>query len=718
MNQLLADITQSYPADNMQHLSSLSAQTGKTAILITDTNAKIIFVDGGFENLLGYDKEYVMGKSAIELLSVTSEYQKISAEKLSALSVDSPYEDNIALTKKNGQRFWVHLSASLCQLESLRCIIISLTDVTRTKLYELLQYPVLNALLDDPNQEKVVPFLCQKIEELAVDVIPSVVHIDEEGTVSQIAGPGLNSEYQRLKHQDMTEDKNTLQIKDLTEDIFWQQDKETLQPLGIQSCWSVAIKNQTNNIVAVFTLYFRHSLQPTTLHTKLMLTGNYLCQLIFEQHKKQQYLRQMAFYDPLTGLPNRSLMMAQADRVITEMARETNALAVMFVDLDRFKQINDALGHEAGDELLRTVAQRLRSVLRRSDIIGKLAGDEFVLILPRCNAAQSSMLAERVRAVFTIPFTIAGTVIKLTASIGISLYPEDGENISSLVQRADIAMYQAKNTQAGSTRFYLEEMNIRAQERLMLETELDNALQTQQLYLTYQPQVDLASGKLIGVEALARWQHPAMGMVSPLRFIALAEECGMINRLSEQILEQSFKQMALWRQKRLNIPRISINLSPINFHNPALLALLTALLEKYQLKTTDICLEVTESIILDNSPDTEKTMRQLRDMGFGLAIDDFGTGYSSLSYLRHLPVTELKLDKSFVDDLQHDVSSRALSEAVMGIGKSLSLKVIAEGIEYLEQKEILLQQGYTAGQGYLFSTPLKAAEFELWLTEQ
>jgi len=303
----------------------------------------------------------------------------------------------------------------------------------------------------------------------------------------------------------------------------------------------------------------------------------------------------------------------------------------------------------------------------------------------------------------------------LSASIGISLFPGDGQDMESLLQCADIAMYQAKRTERGSFSFFLEEMNRIAQSRLILETALRMALAGEGLELVYQPQINLHSGTLVGVEALTRWDHPTLGIISPERFIPLAEECGLINELSQWVLQTACGQLAQWREQGLTVPSLSINLSPINFHNLNLAAQITQQLERYELQAADLCVEVTEGVLLSNSPGTEQTLKELHALGVRLAIDDFGTGYSSLGYLRHLPISELKLDKSFVDDLERDASCRALSESVIGIGRGLSLLVVAEGIEHAAQRDILKAQGYEVGQGFFFSVPLPSGAFRQWL---
>jgi diguanylate cyclase (GGDEF)-like protein len=500
-------------------------------------------------------------------------------------------------------------------------------------------------------------------------------------------------------------------VTDINHDPLWADYKHLAQKSGLQACWSLPVRNGCGRIAATFALYFREARGPDPLHAHLVTAGTHLCMLALEREEARQSIRKMAFYDGLTGLPNRSFLLAQAQRSLLEMAREQAELAVLFIDLDRFKQINDALGHASGDELLRVMAQRLRSMLRESDLVGRLSGDEFVLVLTRMDSTQVTTFLERLMALLNRPSTIAGTSVVVSASVGISLFPADGQDMESLLHRADIAMYQAKRTERGSFSFFVEEMNRIAQDRLVMETALRNALASDTLQLFYQPQIDLNSGRLVGVEALARWRHPTLGDISPSQFVPLAEECGLINELSQWVLQEACEQLAQWRQQGLVIPSLSINLSPINFHNLNLAELIDDQLRRYGLQPSDLCVEVTEGLLLSKSPGTEQTIRDLHALGVRLAIDDFGTGYSSLGYLRHLPISELKLDKSFVDDLEYDTSCRALSESVIGIGKGLSLQVVAEGIECAIQRDILKAQGYEVGQGNFFSIPLPGEAF-------
>jgi len=724
----LKDITQTRLQDIEHRLLSLSVNATRSATCIVDAAARLLYVNDGLVQLLGYSREEVLGLSPLMFFVLDTEVDVPVLPELERMFGGEPHEVSALISKRNGQRLWVHVSSAPVfdargQVDNT---VIVLTDITRFKLHEVLQDKVVGALLKEESLENVLALMCQEIERIAPEVIVSILSVDPNGILHPLASPGLPVEYSRaiegLAIGPIAGSCGTaahrgkpVLVTDINNDPLWADYKALAEKAGLRACWSIPVRNSCGRVAATFALYFRECRGPDTLHAHLVTAGTHLCMLALEREEARQAIRRMAYYDGLTGLPNRNLLLAKAQRTIAEVAREQAELAVLFVDLDRFKQVNDALGHAAGDELLQVMAQRLSSVLRESDIVGRLSGDEFVLVLPRRNATQVTRFLERLKRVLSFPAPIAGTSVVLSASIGISLFPGDGQDMESLLQCADIAMYQAKRAERGSFSFFLEEMNRIAQSRLILETALRMALAGEGLELVYQPQINLHSGTLVGVEALARWDHPTLGIISPERFIPLAEECGLINELSQWVLQTACGQLAQWREQGLTVPSLSINLSPINFHNLNLAAQITQQLQRYELQAADLCVEVTEGVLLSNSPGTEQTLKELHALGVRLAIDDFGTGYSSLGYLRHLPISELKLDKSFVDDLECDASCRALSESVIGIGRGLSLLVVAEGIEHAAQRDILKAQGYEVGQGYFFSVPLPAGAFRQWL---
>ncbi|WP_282705198.1 putative bifunctional diguanylate cyclase/phosphodiesterase [Zestomonas thermotolerans] len=502
---------------------------------------------------------------------------------------------------------------------------------------------------------------------------------------------------------------------DIEHDPRWADYKHLALPLGLRACWSVPIKSSTGRVLGTFAFYYREPCSPSPLHERLVEVSVHLCALALEREESRSHIRQLAYYDSLTGLPNRSLLHIRAEEALAEVARQEDSLAVLFIDVDRFKQVNDSLGLTAGDELLRVIAERLGRWRQHSDIVSRMSVDEFVLVLPYCGSEQITEKVEQVKSILTAPVSIAGTLFKPSISIGISLYPGDGQDITSLIHRADMAMSQAKQAERGGFRFYSPELNSIAQERLALENALREALTDGSLQLYYQPQVCLDDGRLYGLEALARWHHPVLGDISPVRFIPLAEDCGLIGGLGLWALREACRQLAEWRRNGLEVPTVAVNLSPTNFHNLELPAFIEQVLTSHGLQPGDLTLEITESVLMDSNPGTLETLHAVHEQGVRLSMDDFGTGYSSLSYLRRLPIQELKLDRSFVLDLEHDATNRALSEAVIRLGESLDLTVVAEGIESEAQHRLLAEQGYHVAQGYLFARPLAAPDLAAWL---
>jgi diguanylate cyclase (GGDEF)-like protein len=414
-------------------------------------------------------------------------------------------------------------------------------------------------------------------------------------------------------------------------------------------------------------------------------------------------------------LPNRRLLAEQAALVIALTARNKSSLALLFCDLDHFKDINDSLGHVLGDILLIQVAAQLKKSLRDTDTLARLGGDEFMILLPETGRDGAARVADKILARLQEPVTLADHRFEITCSIGISLYPHDGDSFQDLFKNADTAMYQAKQAGRNAFRFYNVAMNAASLERLTLMSALRKAIQTGQLRTYFQPKVCLADGRVIGAEALVRWQHPQEGLIPPGRFIPLAEDNDLIIGIGCWVLEDTCRHLAAWRAMGLPPLSIAVNIAARHFCAPHLVSELEALLLQYELPHDALELELTESTVLEAGSETLTTFQQLRQAGFTLAIDDFGTGYSSLAYLKNLPITSLKIDRSFVRDLTTDPDDRAIAAIIVTLGHSLGLEVVAEGVETEEQRVMLLEQGCDFAQGYLFSPPLPATEFIKWL---
>src|ERR1051326_7714384 len=428
---------------------------------------------------------------------------------------------------------------------------------------------------------------------------------------------------------------------------------------------------------------------------------------ITERKSAEGRISDMAHHDSMTGLANRVLLRERLDHALARMLEQESRLAVLYVDLDFFKDVNDALGHPVGDALLRMAAERLRGCVRDGDTVARLGGDEFAIIQDSIrDDEQATDLAKRIAAVIGAPFQVEGHDVTLSASIGIAMAPRDGSDPDTLLKFADMALCAAKTDGRRTFRFFEAEMNERLHARRAMEIDLRLAFARGEFELYYQPTIDIASGRVVGVEALLRWHHPERGMVPPGEFIALAESIGLIVPLGDWVLRQACTEAARWPDD----VTVAVNLSPLQFKNANLVQTVTAALAAAGLPPRRLELEITESVLLQENENNPATLHRLRDLGVRVALDDFGTGYSSLSYLRVFPFDRIKIDGSFVKELPHNVECVSIVRAMADLARGLHLGTTAEGVETPEQLEALRAYGCTAAQGYLFSRPLPAAE--------
>jgi len=723
----IKDITLQHEEQHRLYLLSLVVDITENAIIITDASWAIIYVNDGFTQMFGYSVQDVISKTPIEVLAPYFTQSRVAAIRR-LLTKGNAYHGQEFGYDRDGQRVWCNITTYPVHDAQghLTNTVSVMIDVTQTRMHEVLRHKMLEAMVREESLDTLMNLACVEVQRIAPEVIATILQVDRQGLLHTLAAPGLPIAYSRALDGTAIGPEcgscgaaafsgEPVMVSDIASHPFWVGFRDLALSLGLKACWSTPIKSSDGRVLGTFAFYYRDAREPGPLHHLLVKACIHLCALALEREESRLHIRQLAFYDDLTGLANRNLLHARAEQAIAQASRHKSSLAVVFIDLDRFKQVNDSLGHPAGDEFLRVIAHRLSERRRENDIVSRLSGDEFVLVLPQCTMAHATHVIEKLRAQLTAPCQISGVTLNPSMSIGVSMFPDDGRTMEVLLHRADMAMYQAKTSGRGRVCFFSDGLDQLAQGRLRLEVALREAIDGEALHLVYQPQIDLDGSELYGIEALARWTHPQLGEVSPACFIPLAEECGLIGEFSLWALREACRQLAAWRKQGLRIPTVSVNMSPTNFHNRNLSSIVARTLEQHGLQAKDLTLEITESVLMDTNPDTLTTIEEVHALGISLAMDDFGTGYSSLSYLRRMPIQELKLDRSFVHDLENNTTTQALSEAVIRIGESLQLRVVAEGIETLAQQRILQSRGYRIAQGFLISRPLEAGDLGRWL---
>jgi diguanylate cyclase (GGDEF)-like protein/PAS domain S-box-containing protein len=434
---------------------------------------------------------------------------------------------------------------------------------------------------------------------------------------------------------------------------------------------------------------------------------------VTHQRLAEQQVLKLARYDGLTGLPNRSMFIDELERTLARARRHGEAFALFFIDLDRFKNINDSLGHGAGDQLLKVMASRLRELLRDSDLVARLGGDEFVVLLDgTVDAAALAHVARKALAAIAEPVLIESRSYQVTGSIGISLYPDDGADAATLLKNADAAMYLAKDSGKNNYQFYTAQLAAHSAQQFALEADLRAALQRDELQLHYQPKVRVDDGALVGMEALVRWLHPQRGLLAPGAFITLAEDSGLILPIGQWVLQAACRQVRAWRDAGLQVPRCAINLSARQFVTDTLVDEVQRALAEHALDAGALEVEITESVLMADPQRASRTLQALHELGVQIAIDDFGTGYSSLAYLKRFPAQTVKIDRSFVNGLPQDRDDAAITQAVIAMAHSLGLEVVAEGVETRAQLDFLMRLGCDQAQGYFIGRPVPAEQLQ------
>ncbi|MFS2093793.1 EAL domain-containing protein [Pseudomonas sp. Pseusp11] len=588
---------------------------------------------------------------------------------------------------------------------------------------------VLELIARSTELAEVLDSLAHLVESQLEGMMVSILVLDEDGKhLLHGAAPSLPKAYNQLidgiaigpnvgSCGTAVYRREPVIVTDIELDPLWEEYRSAAAPYGFRACWSTPILSHERKVLGTFALYSNTVRSPSSTETRLIDMATPLAGIAIERQLTEKRIRYMGDHDALTGLPNRTLLEDRLKQAILYAQRYSRLVTVVFLDLDKFKLVNDSLGHSAGDVLLKTVAQRMQECVRRTDTVVRLGGDEFVIILfdQPSDLDGVTPALHKIQEAILRPIQLSGHTLHVTCSMGLATYPADGSDTDTLLSNADAAMYRAKELGRNSYQFYTSEMNNKDQGKLAMQDGLRNALNHDEFLLLYQPQVDLQSGQIIGVEALIRWQHPELGMVSPIKFIPQAEETGLIVPIGDWVIHTACRQNKDWQDAGWPPITMSVNISARQFIERDLIDRVRHALQETGLDPMYLELELTESLIMQDLQQAISKMKELQSMGISLSIDDFGTGYSSLAALKSFPIARLKIDQSFVHDLPDNENDKAIATAVISLGHQLNLKVIAEGVETEEQQTFLRENGCDEIQGHFFSRAVSAEEISLLL---
>ena len=623
------------------------------------------------------------------------------------------------------------IASNLLEDPAVQGIVVTTRDVTeRTRAESLVaaQARVLEMVARGDSLVDTLTALCGLVEDSVVDSICSVMLVDGSGLeLRQTAGPSLPRPMLTVLDAGIpigegvgacgtaAHRREVVVVGDSHDDPLFASYRELMDDNGLRSCWSTPIlASSDGRVLGTFAVYWPEPCEPTAADRAVVDNLVHLGAIAIERKASEEQLEFQAHHDPLTGLPNRALFLEFLTLALARARRKRNGTAVLFLDLDEFKNYNDSLGHDHGDELLVAVGRRLKGVLRPGDTLARFGGDEFTVLcedLGGPDAKQHAIdVAERLLVALKTPFLPAGEERFLSASVGIALASGSREQPEDLLRDADAAMYRAKERGKARWELFDERMRARARERLETESALHRALERNEFRLFYQPIVSLAEARYVGVEALVRWQHPERGLVAPQDFVTLAEETGLVIPLGAWVLADVCRQYGEWRRDARVDPNltVSVNLSAKQISHPGIVETVEETLARSTLPAANLCLEITESVLLDDTGPALKTLRELKDLGVMLSMDDFGTGYSSLGYLKRFPIDAVKVDRSFVDGLGSDAEDSAIVAGVVSLGRALALTVVGEGVETEGQLTALVELGCDQAQGFFFSPPRPA----------
>lgn len=706
-----------------------ATEAARDIFITVDEDNTVIFVNSSVQAILGYSPDEVIGQSVAMLmpehlrenhLHGMRRYMNTGQRRLSWQGVqipclnkdgrEVPLEFSFGEFEQNGRRYFTGIARDI-------------TERNRAEALREGQNRVLEMIALDAPLEDSLSTLQRCVEAQHEGMLSSILLLDEDGIhVRSCISPSLPAHFTEAFHGcSIGPDagccgasmyrREPVIVADIMVDPLWKDHRHLAIECGLRACWSHPIISGAGKVLGAFAVYYREVRLPETAELKLIELAVRMAGIAIERKLDEAYIRHMAHHDALTGLPNRLLLEDRLRQAIARAARYRSLVAVLFIDLDHFKHINDSLGHHVGDRLLLAVGRRMQECLREGDSIARLGGDEFVICLAEVSRNRdAAAVAQKIQAALSESFTVEGHALQVGSSIGISLYPLDGHDAETLMKAADAAMYDAKAKGRANFQFFTPALNVAAQQRLTTSNQLRQALMREEFVLHYQPQVSLRSGAIVGVEALLRWKRAQGDLVPPVQFIPILEEIGLMAEAGKWVLRTACAQAVAWQEMGLQPIRVAVNLSARQFSGDDIVRTVAEALEESGLGAEWLELEITESLILDSSDRVIHAMHELKRMGVSLSLDDFGTGYSSLSYLRRFPVDRVKIDRSFVHDVTCNTGGADIVRSILALSQKLGLGAIAEGVETEAQLGYLRQQGCAEIQGYLFSPALPAPE--------
>src|ERR1039458_7802693 len=670
-----------YATEKQLHLRSTALEAAANGIVITDRHGAIVWANHAFTTMTGYSKEEILGQNH-RLLKSGEQPESYYAKLWSTISSGKVWQGEIVNRRKDGTTYTEEMT---------------ITPVTQNLGSTTDTYFI--AIKQDITERKKSEEELQRLASIVEFSEDAIIGKNMDGVITSW-NRGAEKIYGYTRGEVVGRDLSFLlpperqaEIQAIMERVLSGQPIECLETQRL---------TKTGSAIDVSL-----SVSPIKDASGHIAGASAIARDITQRKAAEKQVQFLAYYDALTGLPNRTLLQDRLAKALASARRRKDKVALLFLDLDRYKTINDSLGHSVGDLVLKEVAERLKRFAREQDTIARVGGDEFLVVLTAVkDGADAAVAAERLMDAMTVELVIQGRSLSISCSIGISISPEHGRDGEALIKNADAAMYCAKESGYNSFHFFTADMNAEAMERLTLEHSLRLALGREELFLVYQPQIDIATGRIIGLEALLRWQHPELGLVPPDKFIRIAENGGLIMPIGEWVLRTACFQTRKWQDEGLPAVPVAVNVSAVQFRQAGFCELIRRVLHETGLAPQYLELELTESLLLSNADVMFSVLQELRAMGLKLAIDDFGTGYSSLSYLRQFPVSKLKIDRSFIRDVAVNPDDAAITTAIISMAKSLNLKVIAEGVEDEAQMTFLRTHQCDEIQGYYFSKPL------------